>query len=225
MNNESPIYHQEGPDKGRVVDPDVARVIADAENKVKDAQDFLDKTTDTLEKQGGIPLTEQQRLNLEFINKVKDRFPDALIKLDVVGGDDLYLVQPKEKGTQGSSFVDLLTKDGPVNVYLSQITPAKDYGKIRWGDLMEIAREKRDKSAWVTEHAVSYDRVMNPEDTKNFDTRYPIKVEFRDPKMMDEADFKRLKEEIEMADSRGKIRKEDSEKSSAPVDLAARLFD
>jgi len=225
MNNESSIYFQEGPDKGRVADPNVAQVMADAENKVKNAQDSLDKTTESLEKQGGIPLTEQQKMNLEFVDKVKEKYPDALIKLDSTDGEDLYLVQPKDSNSMGSAFVDLFTKDGYVKVRLSAITPDKDYSKLDWSELLKIAREKKVSATWVNEFPVGYDRVMSPKDLKNVDgSRNNIMVEFVDLKTLDDIDKKVLRTEIELADARGKLRKAEQGKAVEPVDLAKEIF-
>lgn len=81
---------------GQVVDPEAAHAMAEVEDKVVSAQGELDELTKHLEATGGLPLSEAQKKNLEFLNKLVDKYPSAFVDVRSEKGRTYKVVVPDQ---------------------------------------------------------------------------------------------------------------------------------
>lgn len=124
---------------GKVVDVDAAHDIANTINEQGQSVGLVREKE--LQRQAETGMTEEERKNVELMEGVKNKYPDATIeKIDEKGRQMLFL-NPKKYGETGSAFLQIMNQFGVFTIDLSVVKGAEKFEEIDWTEANDFVQK------------------------------------------------------------------------------------
>lgn len=126
-------------DQGRVADYNTAEEMAYIEKPGRDNSLALQEE---LQRQAESGLDDKEKAMYEVMTALKDRYPDGIIEKIDSKGRKFLLLQPRDYGTAGSAFIDVVTKDGAYSVNFDAIGGFKNVDAVNWAHFTDSIKER-----------------------------------------------------------------------------------